>query len=69
MKTINNEYGTDSYRSARKEMDREILQAALEKQGRAIHKILNETLYRKLTVREYKKLVKEIGAVFYLPNL
>lgn len=40
-----------------------------EKIGGKIHEILNETIYRKLTFKEYKKLVKLIGKVFDLsPN-
>lgn len=34
--------------------------------GRKIHAILNETLYRKLTVREYKRLIRLIDSVFKL---
>lgn len=32
--------------------------------GTAIHKVLNETLSRKLTVAEYKQLIALIGSVF-----
>lgn len=32
--------------------------------GGKIHKILNETVYRKLTLKEYRKLTRLIGNVF-----
>ncbi len=35
-----------------------------ESLGGKIHKILNETLWRKLTIREHKRLVKLVASVF-----
>jgi len=32
--------------------------------GGKIHKILNETLYRKLTIKEYKSLIELIDILF-----
>jgi len=32
--------------------------------GGQIHKILNETIYRKLTLKEYKKLINLIYKIF-----
>lgn len=36
----------------------------IETVGGRIHEVLNETLYRKLSVDEYKRVVKDIAWVF-----